>query len=82
MIMIPFRLSFEEENTSDQLFLGLQRVDPVMDGIFMFDIVLNFNTAIYKKGNLIYDRKKIILSYLKLWFWLDIMSSFPYSTVI
>ncbi len=46
----------------------------------MLDIILTFNTGIYKKGNLIINRKRIIIEYLKLWFWLDLTASFPYST--
>lgn len=49
---------------------------------FYSDIIINFNTAIYIKGNIIYDRGTIALEYLKLWFWLDVSSSFPYSDVI
>ena len=48
--------------------------------MFLFDILINFNTAIFKKGLLINDRKVIIKNYLKLWFWIDLVSSFPYTT--
>ena len=48
--------------------------------MFLIDILLNFNTSIYEKGVLITDRKVIIKNYLKLWFWVDLISSFPYST--
>ncbi len=59
MIMIPFRLSFEEDN--DSAFLTLSSFDPYVDGIFLFDIFLNFNTAVYTKGVLIYNRKIVTL---------------------
>ncbi len=62
MIMIPFRLSFEEENNS--FFDSLNSIDIYFDVIFLTDIVINFNTAIYNKGILIYNRKVIILTYL------------------
>lgn len=50
-----------------------------MDVIFLSDILITFNTAIYVKGNLNHSRKKIAIEYLKLWFWLDLVASFPYT---
>lgn len=77
MIMIPFRIAFSEED-----FPVFESIDLVFDFIFMFDILLTFNTAIFKKGNLVYDRKTIAVEYLKLWFWLDLISSFPYGLIV
>jgi hyperpolarization activated cyclic nucleotide-gated potassium channel 2 len=65
-------------------------MDLIFDSIFMTDILISFNTAIFRKGkklyaifegNLVYDRKIIALEYIKLWFWLDLVSSFPYGLV-
>jgi hyperpolarization activated cyclic nucleotide-gated potassium channel 2 len=49
MIMIPFRISFVE--IDEPIFY---KVDLIFDCIFMTDIVLNFNTAIFRKGNVSY----------------------------
>lgn len=55
--------------------------------IFYLDIIVTFNTAFYAKGNLVWEknniikissRKKIAINYLKFWFWLDLLASFPY----
>jgi hypothetical protein len=80
MVMIPFRLSFEEDG--NKFFDTLNSMDIYFDVIFLTDIVINFNTATYQKGVLIYNRKIIFLNYIKLWFWLDLLSSFPYSVFI
>ena len=43
-------------------------------------MLLTFNTA-FKDNNLnlvILNRKKIIYNYLKLWFWIDFISTIPY----
>ena len=56
--------------------------DQFVNACFYTDIVFSFNTAIYEKGNLCLDRKKIAFEYLKLWFWLDVSSSIPYAEVI
>ena len=45
--------------------------------LYVFDILLAFNTSYYKKGKLITNRKKIIRNYLKGWFYIDIISVIP-----
>lgn len=45
----------------------------------MLDIVVSFNTGFYKKGYLVLKRKQIVLNYLKTWFLIDLIASFPYS---
>ena len=45
MVMIPFRLSFENDNSKDLDIL--QEFDIYFDIIFLTDIFLNFNTSIY-----------------------------------
>jgi hypothetical protein len=49
------------------------------DLLFAVDILLCFNTGIYKNGILFMNRKEIILDYLKTWFLLDLLATFPYS---
>lgn len=58
IMTIPFRITFELE-FSDFL-------DNFINGIFCFDILINFNTAIYIKGelvinNLIYITNRFII---------------------
>lgn len=53
-----------------------------MDSCFMLDIVVTFNTGFYKKGYLVMKRKDIIFNYIKTWFILDLLASFPYSWVM
>lgn len=62
IIMIPFRLSFEDDDSGD--LSAFQGSDIIIDIIFMTDIVLNFNTSLYDKGVQIYERKFIMLNYL------------------
>jgi hypothetical protein len=57
-------------------------LDFVATAIFTADIVLNFNTAYYLRGIIITDRKEIALRYLKLWFPIDVISTFPYSWLV
>lgn len=77
MLLVPLILSFDLTVSK-----GLNNFSTFISIYFMIDVAMNFNTAYYHKGNLIFDRKKIILNYLKLWFWLDLLSTFPYDWVI
>lgn len=77
-ISLPVRIAFQVITTDFLYYL-----DFIMDSIFIVDIALNFNTGIDDiGGKIIMDRKKIFLDYLKLWFWIDLVSSAPYSWFI
>ena len=75
LIVIPFNISFSvplEGESFSNVF------DNIETCFFLFDIVLNFRTAFYKDGNLILNFKSIAKNYLKGWFWIDLVSSFPF----
>jgi CRP-like cAMP-binding protein len=76
-ILIPFRLCFDVDATG-----GILYVEDIMDVTFMMDIIVTFNTGFYKKGYLVMKRKDIIKNYLKTWFWIDLVATFPYSWVM
>ncbi|CAD8168918.1 unnamed protein product [Paramecium pentaurelia] len=73
IITIPIRISFDIEVSS--------KFGYVITAAFLFDIILTFNTAIYKNGNINYSYKIIAIEYLKLWFWIDLIASFPYDLI-
>ena len=75
-IIIPFRLCFEVDAAG-----GLYYFETIIDVSFMIDILVTFNTGFYKKGYLVMKRKEIIKNYLKTWFVLDLLASFPYSWI-
>ena len=76
-VYIPLFISFEIE--IEYWFLYF---DIFATSCFFFDIVINFNSGYLKKGQIIMDRKMIFVHYLKGWFILDLISSFPYDWVI
>ena len=45
-------------------------------------MLLSMNTGYYSNGVLIMNRKAIIIAYLKSWFILDFLSTFPYTYLI
>ncbi|CAD8144672.1 unnamed protein product [Paramecium octaurelia] len=74
MISIPFQISFEIEISNEISNLSL--------GVFAFDILLNFNTGVYIDGSLQMNRRYIFKNYLSFWFWIDLISTFPYEIII
>ena len=77
MIVTPLGISFPESQTQ-----AIQYIQFFVDIYFLLDIVISFNTAVYSKGSLVTQRKKILNKYLKGWFWVDLPASFPYSWAI
>ena len=46
------------------------------------DIIVNFNLAYYdNRSKLVYDRRDISRNYMKFWFWIDLVSVFPFYIV-
>jgi hypothetical protein len=53
-----------------------------IDIFFIVDVLVNLYTGYYKKGTLIMKRRHIMCRYLKTWFIVDFIASFPYTWVI
>ena len=53
----------------------------IIDISFILDIFLNFNTGFYAKSQLIMRRLPIAKEYMKKWFWVDFVSSVPYTWI-
>ena len=77
---IPYKMAFsyEVDSNFDVAF------ESVCTIIFCTDIAFHFNTARYdqNKGILVIDRRKIAIHYLKFWFTIDLLSSFPFDLII
>lgn len=76
-IVIPFRLCYNYA-----AYGGWAVFELIQDFYFYLDILLTANSGFYLKGILIMTRKNIIINYLKKWFWLDVIASFPYSVIV
>ena len=75
-IVTPWNIAFEHDELMDSRIF-----DPIIDISFAIDIILTFNTAIYKddgdKNVLVNTRKQIAKNYVSGWFWLDLISCLP-----
>lgn len=76
-LTIPFFLSFEISDMTTW-----KSIDNFITAFFFIDILLSFNTAYYQGGSIVSSRKEISKNYIKYWFWLDLMSTFPYDVII
>lgn len=74
-LIIPFTISFAVD------FSFTSSAELCFMIYFMFDIVLTLNTAFYSNGDLVESRKDIIKNYMKFWFWIDFVSTFPYDLI-
>ena len=75
-VTLPARIAFEFKQT-DVMF----HFEFTVDICFMVDILFNFNTGILSKGLILMSRKLIAIEYLSFWFWLDVISSTPYTWI-
>jgi len=79
MIVLPVILCFDDDFTK---YEWMTIVDTIETCVFLTDIVLNFHTAIEVEGRLVFDHMQIMKTYLKKWFWIDTVASFPFTWVI
>eukprot|EP01029_Cantina_marsupialis_P003769 TRINITY_DN137_c8_g1_i1.p1 TRINITY_DN137_c8_g1~~TRINITY_DN137_c8_g1_i1.p1 ORF type:complete len:1339 (+),score=389.76 TRINITY_DN137_c8_g1_i1:80-4096(+) len=79
IFVVPLRMAWSDDSdfiSGEGIWLFL---DFLADSVFLFDIAINFRTAIKKDGNYFFDMKTISREYLKKWFWLDLFASIPTS---
>ena len=76
-ISLPMRVSFEMSTTDFSYYLEI-----IIDVMFITDILINFNTGFYLKNQVIMRRALIAKEYFKLWFWLDLISSIPFTWIL
>lgn len=75
---VPYRVSYMTDLTG-----AIQVIDACVDCSFGFDILLNFFTAFSRPdGILVWDMKMIAIRYLKGFFLLDLVATFPFDVVI
>ncbi|EER08815.1 voltage and ligand gated potassium channel, putative [Perkinsus marinus ATCC 50983] len=74
--MIPYRLCFDRDATG-----VLEILENSLDIFFMLDVVLNFFTGVYVGGQLVMTLEGIAPHYLRTWFCVDVVASFPYEWI-
>lgn len=78
----PYHLAFDPEDTRINSLNDVALDQLIVDSLFLIDLVLNFFFAYYDKDfNIIDDRKKIAVIYLKSWFFVDFFAIFPFDII-
>ena len=72
-LFVPYRVCFEDSTSS-----AMQVFDYMMDISFAIDIILTFFSAYESNGTVVVNKKKIAIKYLKGWFCLDVLTTFPF----
>ena len=81
-LVMPYRLAFELLQPVSSERSGLDTFELLIDIFFLVDILRNFVTASHDLyGELIVEPRQIALQYLKTWFTLDLVASFPFEYV-
>ena len=77
-LITPWQLAFVQEES-----LAWLVINTTVDVSFFIDIVITFFTAFFdeKHMTLITDKKIIACTYLKFWFWLDLISIVPFDRI-
>lgn len=71
-IIGPLQLVYAFEGVTFQFYSGL-----FLTFFFLADIVINFHSGYYYRGELVTDRSAIRRHYLRSWFLVDVVSAFP-----
>lgn len=73
--VMPYKLAFLQEDRESADFW----LDASIDGLFFIDILVRLNSAyIDSMGNMVTNRKAIVLKYAKTWLCIDFLACFPF----
>ena len=83
-IMVPFKNTFGSSIFDDDTKRVLDIIDNSIKFIFAIDVILGFRKAYVneKTGSIQRDPIKIAQRYLKWYFWIDLISAFPFDLFI
>ena len=75
----PFLLAYQKEPGYPQGAGAV--IEYLLEGIFVVDIIVNFNLVFYKNEEIVLERKRIAVAYLKRMFWVDLVGVFPFMAI-
>lgn len=76
-VLIPYAAAFAQNNIE-----FVSNIDYYSISIFSLDILVTLNSGIYVHGELCMKRTTILKEYLKFWFWIDFVSTFPFDQIL
>ncbi|OQR94171.1 cyclic nucleotide-binding protein [Achlya hypogyna] len=83
VMSIPFQFTFQGGFVGeDTRYPGVVMLDYAVDCMFGIDIMLTFRTAyLDDEGHIETDSVAIAMRYLRWWFWIDFVSTFPFGPI-
>lgn len=77
-LVTPVRTAFVDQDN-----LRWAIINYTIDLMFLIDIVFSFNTAFFDEDfQIVHDRKIIACIYIKSWFFIDVVSIFPFDLIL
>ena len=77
--LMPWIIAFEDVSVGNRWFV----IETIVDIVFLFDILINLNSAFYDKdGKIVFSRFKVFTSYLFGWLLVDIVTILPFSFIL
>lgn len=77
LLTIPYRIAFQSPAKG-----GFRVMEDISASFFLTDLVLQFFQGYSHDGAVILEPQKIVVKYMKRWFWIDLAASFPWTWVI
>jgi hypothetical protein len=76
---VPFNICFDESVTTEMTLV--KYIDVVVDIFFFIDIIINFLSAYDDPQTSlpVVKYRKIAKNYLKMWFWIDLITVLPFN---
>lgn len=81
LMMTPWELGFNvtySTSNYEEDQLGLVVLDWLIISFFFMDMALTFRTAVIEDDAPIQDTQEIAKRYLRCWFWIDLLATFPF----
>ena len=76
-VVTPYRIGFKQQAKGAAYTFEL-----VIDCLFLVDVIINFRTGIHDEdGKVRLEPLVVAKSYLKGWFWVDMISSIPFGSI-
>ncbi|KAG2430561.1 hypothetical protein HXX76_010080 [Chlamydomonas incerta] len=77
-VTVPLSVSFGMPHTTPW-----DVADYMMTVLFGIDLLVNFRTAFYNvQGELVRDSGAIAANYMKMWFWIDLVGTIPFDSLV
>lgn len=76
LLSVPFEIAFEPYSESTATIISV-----VMTVVFALNMIIRFRTTVNTTMGVITEPKEIARRYMRKWFWLDLLATFPWDVI-